>query len=231
MTYRAVVRHVRYWRGAVHRWSTVYQFVGTAGSGLTSSDAQLVLNADNKMLYKTGPSLGGTYECALYNQASGGVPIAVYTAFDWTAPGSWLAGSATAWTTTAAAYDGNAECATSVSWPAGLSSSGKPVHLRKWYHSCPVPTVSGGANQIAAADVTALNLQAQTIIGVLAGKGLSLGSATGRIAGTATVTDPFFGNHQMDRGRRRKLSPSAAKAQADYSAVLAIINGQQDTGP
>lgn len=225
MSYRGVVRHVRYWRGQVHRWSTVYQFVGTPSSGLTATDAQTLLNADNKMLYSTGPSRGGTYECALYNQSSGGVPIAVYTAFDWTAPSAWAVGSASAWATASAIPGDPAEAALLVEWPAGLSSSGKPVRLRKWYHMVPSVAALGGTQDVGTTDFTALTTQANALVGVLASKGLVLGSSTGRFAGSAAIVDRYYANHQMQRGRRRRAG-SQAKQASDFRSILQIINGQ-----
>lgn len=210
MTTRAVVRHVRYWRGQVHRWSTVYQFVGTPSSGLTAADAQTVFAADSKMLYNAGAPNGGAYECDLYNQASGGVPIASYTAFNWEVPANWAAPINSVWTTTSGSDIGvPAEAALLVEWAAGLSKSGKPVKLRKWYHQVKVASSQTGAGpDIVAADITALQTQAQAIVGCLGAKGLTLGSSTGRLAGTATVSQ-FYNNHQMSRGRRRKALVNA----------------------
>jgi hypothetical protein len=225
VTYRAVCRHVRYWRGVVHHWSTVYQFVGTPSAGITLTDAQQVLAIDNAMLYGTGPNAGGTYECAIYDQASGGVPLVTYTAFNPAAPASWLVGPGTAWPTTAAGLEKQAEVALQVTWAAGLSHSGKPVHLRKWYHMVPVASSTGGSADVLPAAVTALQAEAQAMNGVLGGKGLTLGTSSGRIAGLASVL-PFYGNHQMPRGRRRKVSSSSAKSEANYGAILKIINGE-----
>jgi hypothetical protein len=225
MSYRAVVRHVRYWRGAIHKWSTVYQFVGTPSSGLTSTDAEAMRAADAKMCFGA-VGTGGAYECALYNQASGGVPIAISTAFDWTAPGSWPGYPTTVWTTASGNPAEPAETALSVTWAAGVSSSGKPVNLRKWYHSVPmVGEASGGAADVPTAQNTLLRAQAQTIVGTLASKGLTLGSAAGRFAGVATV-DPYYGNHQMPRGRRRGTTAAVKKQSSDFQQVLQLLENQ-----
>lgn len=203
MPYRAVVRHVRYWRGVIHRWSTVYPFLGTPSSGLATSDAQLVLAADDKMCWGAAASFGGTYECALYDQATGGVPIVVYTAFDWTTVSTWIKHNGSGWTTPVA-NESTAEPALAVTWAAGLSSTGKPVKLRKWYHAVPSSSASSpGQPDINAGSVTSLTAAANAITGVLSAKGLALGSPTGRFAGSAHVSN-FYENHQMPRGRRRK---------------------------
>lgn len=145
----------------------------------------------------------GTYECQAYNQASGGVPIAQYVHFDWTTPSSWIPYSASGYSTASGQADGTAEVALQVEWPAGLSKSGKPVILRKWYHAVPESTGAGSSAQVSAANVAALQTAANNLKLCLSSYGIQLGSATGRLAGNARVL-PFYGNHQMPRGRRRK---------------------------
>lgn len=223
--YRGVVRHVRYWRGQAHRWSTVYHFTGNSASFATA-DAQTLLGLDDKLCYGNSIAAnGGTYQCQIYAQAVGGVPIASYTAFNWQTPGSWVAYSGAGWGSATGAQDAAAETALGVSWQGGLSKSGKPVFLRKWYHAVPVTAVSGNANQIAAASVTSLSTAATNVANAFGSKGLSLCSASGRLAGTTPIVATYYQNHQMPRGRRRK-STTPAKQAADYSAVLQLIESQ-----
>lgn len=207
MTYRAVVKHVRYWRGRIHRWSTVYQYVGTASSAPTAADCQHILTLDDNMCYGEGASNGGTYECAIYNQASGGVPIAVYTRFDWTTPGTWVGYAGTAWGSVSVNQEPAAEVALLVEYPAGLGRTGKPVSLRKWYHAVPVSGSTAGSPDIGAAPLATLRTGAEALMGALGDLGLVLGSRSGRIGGDAHV-QAFYGNHQMPKGRRKKKVPS-----------------------
>lgn len=222
--YRAVVRHVRYWRGAIHHWSTSYPFVGTGGSVPDATACQTLLNADNKMLYSTGSQHGGTYACSFYNVSAGGAAIAEYTAFDPTSPTSWAAGSASVWPTSASALETQAEVALLVEWPAGVSRTGKPVKYRKWWHQVPVSSGVNGGQDVVAAAVTALQAQAVVIQGCLIGTyALALGSGS-RSPGTPVVS-PYYGNHQMPRGRKRKVA-SASKQAADYQEVLQLLENQ-----
>lgn len=225
--YRGVVRHVRYWRGAIHRWSTVYQFIGTLSSGLSATDAQALLTHDDAMCYGSLAAQGGTYECQLYDSASGGVPVAAYVAFDWTNPSAWLQHSHTGWTAPSGLMAEPAESALAVEWAGGLSKSGKPVVFRKWYHAVPQSGESAGVQDVPSASVTSLQVAAQAIVGVLGAKGLTMGSGTGRFAGTAHV-DGYYGNHQMPRGRRRK---ALVKANGQYTGPsLSIPGGETITG-
>lgn len=207
-TYRGVVRHVRYWRGVVHRWSTSYQMVGSF-SGVTGvAFAHALLTADDKMCYGGGlASFGGTYECSIYDEVAGGTPLVSYIAFDWTTPASWIAHSGTAWGATTGAAETNAEVALDVKWPSGISRTGKPVSMRKWYHAVPSVTPAGGAQQIPSATVTSLNAGALAVQSAIASGGVVMGTASGRIAGTG-VALPFYGNHQMPKGRRRVTAAS-----------------------
>lgn len=225
--YRAVCRHVRYWRGNPHRWSTVYHFQGTPSSALASTDAQAVLTQDNKMCYGPAGS-GGTYECDIYAQATGGVPLVSYRAFDPAVPAGWPGYLGTGWSSTSGAMEAAAETALQVEWPAGISSSGKPVLLRKWYHAVPLSQSTNGAGvDITSAIAASLQTQAQAMVSVLSSKGLVLSSGTGRLAGTARVLQ-VYGNHQMPRGRRRK---AAHVSTSDFSRILQIVNdgGGADT--
>jgi hypothetical protein len=215
MTTRAVVRHARYWRGKIHRWSTVYQFVGTPSSGLTQADAQTILEHDDAMCFQASGLYMTTYECQLYNQAVGGVPLVSYTRATWDDHTTWIAPSGTAWTTTGGYAVDVAEAALLVEWPAGLSKTGKPVNLRKWYHAVPVVGVGPGSPDVQGPDLTSLAAHASTMIGVLGSKGLVLGSQSGRLGGTPRV-DAYYVTHQMPRGRRKKATAKNNPALDSY---------------
>jgi hypothetical protein len=207
--YRAIVKHVRYWRGSVHRWSTSYQMTGALSTPFTATAAQTLLTADDKICYSesSGGVSGGTYECAIY-AAGGGTPLASYTAFDWTTPASWIAYASTAWPVRTVLPDTNAENALLVEWPAGFSSSGKPVKFRKWYHAVPQTGGVGNTVDVSTSVAAGLATQANNIaICLYATWGVALGTS-GRSPGTVHVSQ-YYGNHQMPRGRRRKALVSA----------------------
>jgi hypothetical protein len=135
--------------------------------------------------------------------SGGGVPVVEKVYYDWTTPGSWITPTSTAWPTRTAPADQNAEVAWLAEWQAGLSSSGKPVKFRKWYHSVPPSSSAGATADIPSTTVSSLLTQVTILQGCLAGGyGLVLGNSR-RLAGAATVL-PYYGNHQMPRGRRRK---------------------------
>lgn len=211
MSYRATVRHVRYWRGKVKRWSTTWHFEGTPSGPIDSTHAQTVLQRVDALCYSETSQDGGTYECAIYDKAVGGIPVATYTAFDWTNPASWLPYSGGGWASGGAPFLAAPEAALLISYPAGLSKSGKPVALRKWIHAVKDTNPLGGAHDIGDADVASLGITAHSMIGILGDIGLTLGSGTGRFAGTPVIY-PFYQNHQMVRGKRRISAKAGAAA-------------------
>jgi hypothetical protein len=227
MPYRVVVRNVRYWRGQIKRWQSVYPFIGTPSSALGVADAQAVFTAHTKMLWNGGATQGGAYEAAIYDQATGGVPIVVWTAFDYLTPGSWQAPTNSVWSGSGTSLGQPAEQALIVEWAAGLSKSGKPVTLKKFYHQVKPSAAIGAAADVSAGDVTILGTAANGLAACLASKGLSLGSPSGRFAGSAKVKN-YYGNHQMARGRRRKVTPPAASV--TFDKILSIINQAEGAG-
>lgn len=208
--YRIVTRHVRYWRGAVHRWSNVYPFTGTIASGNYAACIAAMHTAEQAINYYTGtpPITGGNYEIAMYNSATGGVPVDVVTYFDYTAPGSWIPYTATAWGTSSA-YEQVAEVALAVRWQGGLSRTGKPVYFRKWYHSVPSSTATGSARDVSTAAVLNIGNALTTALNTVGGFGAPMGRG-GRLASSSPIVGIYYENHQMPRGRRRKALVSAS---------------------
>jgi hypothetical protein len=203
-----VVKHVRYWRGAIHKWSTSYQFRGSAAAP-SAADCQTLLVNESPLCYQPSTGIwGGAYECVAY-AASGGAPLSSYTHFDPDTPSSWIGYSASGWSSFTRTFESAAEVSLQIEWPAGLSSTGKPVFFRKWLHAVPTSAaVTGGAVDIAAADVTALTAKAVLLTNCLASSNLLL-STGARYAGTPVVAS-YYANHQMPKGRRRKALVTAS---------------------
>lgn len=202
--YRVVTRHVRYWRGQVHKWSCSYAFTGS-GSTPDAAACNAFRTAESALLYlTTGDKSNGIWEVQIYH-ASGGTPVASVSYFDPDVPSAWIAPTGTAWGSHTALLEPVAEVAALIIWPAGLSATGKPVTFRHWYHAVPVVTAGGGASADIASGVQA------TLVTAAQGLGASLSTTYGlvmgnsrRLAGFTPVVEPFYSNHQMPRGRRRK---------------------------
>jgi hypothetical protein len=208
--YRAVVRHVRYWRGAVHKWSTVYPFVGTLSVTNQGTALNAIFAMEQSILYPgTAPHSGGIWELAMYDQSSGGVPTFVQSKFDPDTPTAWVNYTGASWSPVATPVEQAAETSMVVTWAAGLSKSGKPVEFRKWYHQVPQATATPPVQDIAPAVITAIEAEITAGINIVGGLGAPMGSG-GRFASLSPIVQPFYGNHQMPRGRRRKALVTAS---------------------
>jgi hypothetical protein len=217
--YRVVLRHARFWRGAVHRWSTSYEFTGSGPTPDSTACDQLSAQ-ENKLIYSplTGNTLGGVSEVTFY-LASGGTPVTEKVYYDWTTPASWIVPPTSVWSPRTTAIESNAEVALDIRWAAGLSSSGKPVFFRKWIHAVPLSASTGSTPDVGSTQLSALVTQANVLSGCLqTSYGLVMGNAR-RIAGTPSVLG-FYGNHQMPRGRRRKPLVTASGKYQGPSVIV-----------
>nr|CRY97320.1 hypothetical protein [uncultured prokaryote] len=227
--YRMVARHVRYWRGLVHHWSTVWPFTGTLASGDWATAILAIQVLETGVCWGGGSAgAGGLYEIALYDQATGGVPIAVENYFDPDTPGDWVAYVGDAWPSGHTGFVSAAEVALQVEWRAGLSSSGKPVYFRKWFHSVPNGGGAGASVDVNGASQTAIEAYIQAQTSIVGGLGAPLGRGS-RLAATTPTVAAAYGNHQMPRGRRRKLSTTKAKESVNYQEILEILQNSNPT--
>lgn len=222
--YRIVSRHVRYWRGSVHRWSTVWRFTGTITSANYASATAAIKTLEMGVNYPgISAKQGGIYEIAIYDHATGGVPVQTTTYFDWTNPTVWVDYTGVGWASPHGVAVGNAETAILVEWAGGLSSSGKPVKFRKWFHMTPVTVATSGAADISPTDQSGLAAIINTQVAVVGGLGAPMGNG-GRLAATTAVVNPHYGNHQMPRGRRRPALVSASGKYRGPSIVVPELN-------
>lgn len=221
--FRVVTRHVRFWKSEIHRWSNVYHFTGTGGGTPNASDLDAFNALEDALLYGPSASDGGTYAVDLYDQASGGMPIVSVSLFDPTDTGSWAGYGGAGWVGTGMSFLGIAEPALLIDWSAGLSHTGKTVNLRKWYHSVPEPQGGDDGNNVSSPNLAALTTAATALQHGFSSYGLLMCSGSGRFAGSATV-QPYYGNHQMPRGRRRKALVSSA-GKVSFPASLLVVPG------
>lgn len=222
--YRMVVRHVRYWRGTPHKWSQVFPFTGSISAGNYGAAINALHVGVQQICFQpTSATYGGNYAIALYNSATGGVPVAVTTYFDPDTTSAWVQYDGSAWGTHGQPAEAAAEVAMGIRWAAGLSSSGKPVYFRKWVHAVPISTAAPGVRDIsttAAGAIANAMTSAQNAIGAL---GLQLGNGS-RLASLSPVVEPYYENHQMPRGRRR-LVRAAARPASSFPPSLLVVPG------
>jgi hypothetical protein len=206
---RVVIDHARYWRGVPHVWSTTYFFGGGAwASGEAAAVVGSLLGMESAILYNPGANICGFIEARAYNAVTG-APVYVNNIGVLATPSTWDAYSGAAWSSvTGADYVSAAEVCFLLDTPlAGLSSTGKPVKSTKYFHSVGQLFNEGttGADIPAAVQTQIASYTAILNSGV-GPNGRRMISNGGRFPSGAPTVRPFFGNHQMPQGRRKKAT-------------------------
>lgn len=204
--YRYQVVSVGMWRGKIKRWNTTLHF---SLSSLTSDVHDIM----QKSSYPNpgdalGACSGGVASIAVYN-ASGGAPVSVTTYFDWQAPTTWIPYTGEAWAsvTPGTPLDAAGEsAAVIVGHMAGLSRTGKPVTTRKYLHAVPSRT---------SADYSDPDIEAGPLAALAALWTVGWMANPSGVNPASVSINPYYGNHQRVRGRRR---PTAAVAAQSFSA-------------
>lgn len=178
-------------RGADQEFSNVYYYSGPT-PGVADADAlAAAVKADEVQFH------------------SGDVTFVRYRV--WTAGGSMAAnnmisqGTLSGLGSQAAIATMDRERAVLVSWPAGVSNTGKPVYLRKWFHSCGICAgVTFGTSQlqntaqIATADRTAIATAAGSLVSqVVGGNTYALVAKSGRSMSGGAICHKYLEHHQL----------------------------------
>lgn len=222
--YRYQIVSVGLWRGKVKRWNTTVH--------MTRSDQTAALyGIFNACGYKSngdveGDCSGGVASIRVYNP-TGGAPISITTYFDWEAPGTWKPYTGTVWAgidpTTPLDASGESAVVVVGNLP-GLSVTGKPTSTRKYLHAIPSRTAAAFDDPDVDSTVQAA-IAAQFIP-------ITMLSPSGATPSSTTV-EPYYGNHQRVRGRRRTTKQVAASA-FSFGVLAgggATTSGQGDTFP
>jgi hypothetical protein len=216
------IDHARYWRGSPHTWSTRY-FI--SGSTPTTEDAstlaEQLVGMESEVFYP-GPSASAGFLNVKVYPTGTGPALYEYTYGVIETPSTWVAYTGTKWTSITAQQEGAFEPALSVVIPlTGLSTKGKPVTARKYYHAIPI---SYGAGDSSAPDVSSSNVTLLESGLALLNNGSLVGgrrviSNGGRLPSSNPTVQPYYTNHQAPRGRKKKAASSGATA----SSLEAII--------
>lgn len=211
--YRYQCVSVGMWRGKIKRWNTTFH-------AADPNETSIIKGAMQATGWKApgdvaGACSGGVASIACYN-AAGGPPVSNTIYFDWQTPSTWIPYTSTAWASVPAAtlLDAAGESAAIVVGKLpGLSVTGKPKSVRKYLHAIPSRTAASYLDpDIDAAAAAAIKAQFP----------LSIMLTPAGLAPTTTVVNPWYGNHQRVRGRRRTV-----KAVAAQSFASGVIVGAQ----
>ena len=201
--YRYQVTSVSLWRGKVKRFNNTFHAVspGYVPTLKTAMD-KVGFKEDGDVL---GDCSGGVASISVYN-ALGGPPISQTVYFDWAAPATWIPYVGSAWASVPAGTPVDASGESALIWYArlpGVSATGKPMSIRKYLHAVPSRSTQNYSDpDISLADQALLKVAFPSSL---------MYSPRGVAAGTPNV-EPYYGNHQRVRGRRRTTAAVAAQA-------------------
>lgn len=201
--YRYQVVSVGWWRGQIKRWNTTFHYS-------VSNQASSLRDHMQRMGYPnpgdiTGDCSGGVASIAVYG-SGGGTPISRNTYFDWQTPSTWIPYTGEVWANVDpdTPLDASGEsAAVLIGHMAGLSSSGKPVTTRKYFHAIPSRTAVDYADPDIDAATLAL-IEAEFTVNWLANPA--------GVQPSSKSADPWYLNHQRVRGRRRTTASVASTA-------------------
>lgn len=201
--YRYQATCVGWWRGKIKRWNTTYHY------GSSTFGDQLYNLLQQSGWKNTGDAVGacsgGVASIAVYN-STGGAPISNTIYFDWQTPTSWIPYTGTLWSDVdpLTPLDASGESAlVLVGQLPGLSATGKPMSTRKYLHAIPSRTSA------AYTDPDVLSATIAKFEGTVWANWMLSPSG---IAPVAFTVEPWYGNHQRVRGRRRTVTQVAAQS-------------------
>jgi hypothetical protein len=189
------------WRGTQHVWSVTSSHTGAAFSAsadITSfmQDVHARISSfigdfwsGSTLVYCAGYAYyDGVHSAAVQEEAFASLSAAVAAGFDQTHYGTAYTGSG---------QPMSPECAVRLEAPVGLSSTGKPVSIKKFIHFCQGPGLSPAISSTGTAQAAALGN------GDLYGSRI-LCSGSGKTGAWSVYT--YFSNHQMNRRRKKKTT-------------------------
>jgi len=228
-----------FWRGAPHVWQNRYVMSGAQPS---ASDAGTVITALKDIEDVLQPSQGaghgvGFVRGSAYGSGSG-APFEVleYNASEGSGTATGFTGGA--WTGYDLGWAPTLETCLMIETPVtGLSSTGKPVSLRKYIRG-----VASGSNeaetsgQVAADDITGVEA---AVLPWKTGMGASswvVIAGSGAQASGPPACHPYLVAHQIPRGKKRKTSSSSSAfslssllkdglTAAEAAAVISLVAG------
>jgi hypothetical protein len=225
--YKFQATSVGYWRGQAKRWQNSFHY-----SASNDASAALCLADFATKIKALGSNLtaGGLASVAVYNTATGGVPVGSTVFFPWQTPSSWILWtSAGPWGSSLNVPTAN-EAAARFRTQAGVGRTGKPVYVGIYWHSFTSLTEESAAPQFASTVITAASLKYnafQTLSDGTSAAAVQVTPGGGSIAGSGTLL-PYVDSHQRTRGRRRKIVTIDGKQYYPATGSARVVPVQAD---
>nr|CRY97290.1 hypothetical protein [uncultured prokaryote] len=201
--YKFQATSVGFWRGQEKRWQNTFHYDASNDAAAASC-----LSDFNTKILALGSTTvhGGLASVAVYNTATGGVPVLSQINFPWETSSSWIGWPGAGPWGTGLAIPLAGEPAARFRTQAGVGKTGKPVYVGIYWHSFMCAAETTSAVQFTSTVVTAASTlynNLQTLSSGGTALCVQVTPAGGSIAGSGTLL-PYVDAHQRTRGRRRK---------------------------
>jgi hypothetical protein len=221
------VQKQAWWRGVQHLWVNRYVLSGsdpTASQG--ESVAYYLLQMENKLYPNVEAGIGVGFVKASAYKSTGGAPLATYYSNESQSPSSATGFTGPSSTYATLSWQNTLEVCLDVRTElTALSSSGKPVYLRKFYRGFLHGGEDNGSTPIASGDLTAIDATlAELQTGIGSTSYVVIGPSGGLASGAPTA-QPHLGNHQIPRGRKRSRASETSSAYASGVVAGAALGG------
>lgn len=212
-----------FWRGNPHTWVNRYVLSGPTPSETVAQDVINQLKLIEGQLHpQITASNGVGFVIGRAYGATGGPPFATIAYNASAEPSSATGFPGAGWDDTQQGTADTLEVCTLVEVPLqGLSSTGKPVTLRKYFRM----TTYGSIEDTSGASIGTIDRAGIAAVCLPWTTGLGSGGATvigtsGRAPSDVPTAHPYIVNHQVPRGRKRK---SASSLVGVYGSVNAGV--------
>jgi hypothetical protein len=210
-----------FWRGAPHSWVNRYIM---SGSDPTSTEALAVMvgliDIESQLHANIEASVGvGFVEGRAYG-SGGGAPFAVEPQNTSKAAATATGFAGAQWSGTTQVFANTLEvCSMVETLLTGLSTTGKPKYLRKYFRGAQYggeeAALAGGIPTVDKNGIAALVLPWKTGV---AGTSYVVIGASGATAAAAPTAHPYMVNHQVPRGRKKKVASSLVGVSGSVNA-------------
>jgi hypothetical protein len=215
-----------FWRGNPHTWVNRYVMSGLTPSASAAATVINALKNIEEQLHAAVTSGAGVgfVEGRAYG-ATGGPPFETFGYNEGLTPTTATGFAGAGWSGTEQAPAPALETCMMVETPLlGLSTSGKPVSLKKYFRGATYGVdedySAAAINPTDQAGITALVLPWQTGLG---DPGSQVISPTGRTPAGPPTAHPFIVNHQVPRGRKKAAASSLVGVSGSLDAGIVTM--------
>lgn len=216
-----------YWRGQQHTWVNRYVMSGSDPTATQANTVQAALKSIENVIHPlVAAGAGVGFVSSRAYGAAGGPPFNVIPYNTSKAPGTATGFAGPTWTT-GLIWAPTLETCLLVQTPLnGMSSSGKPIALRKYFRGVAFTTeLADNTGVMPATDAAGIaNACLTWKTGIGANAWVVIGTS-GKQASAVPTAHPYLVAHQVPRGRKKKASSSSVLGFLADAAAKGVVSG------